>query len=97
MRSSRDALQDTHDDYRARVAFSSLKKCCYMGGMLWRNMQGHVITLKPHIIMDIGDTSEHKELCGHYISNVAKCLSKDCKWQCGDLIDEPLCKPMRWK
>jgi hypothetical protein len=61
--------------------------------------QQKLITLKPYIEFIIGDTMGNNELCGHYLSNFANCLTKDCKCNSEDLVlvDPPKCSAMTWE
>ena len=89
-------IQDQHDVYKA--AFSSFKRYYDCGGLVWKDFNGNLITLKPYIQFIIGDTLGNNELCGHYLANCANCLTKDCKCKFGDLIktNPPSCSPMSW-
>ena len=96
-RSGEFSIQDHHDVLKA--AFSSFKHYYDDGGLLWKDPNGKLITLKPYIQFIIGDTMGNNELCGHYLSNFANCLTKDCKCNSADLVlvDPPKCSAMSWE
>jgi hypothetical protein len=95
-RSVSDGLATANDIHKVmKAAFSSFKKYYDMGGILWEDNNGNVLTLKPYIHCIIGDTAGNNELVGHYQGCFARLQLKDCKCTEDQLtMCPPVCKPI---
>jgi hypothetical protein len=90
-------LQDYHKVFLS-VALSSFAECYEKGGFYWKDAEGNEILLKPYNHMIIGDIAGVNEMVGHYNTNHANCVVKDCKCNHEELLSfPPVCHQVKWK